>query len=380
MRPRTSELLVECSTDAGLKYLWCTFGPDQIDVDWAEPEVLLEMLRAVERMLNAGIRWIRLDAVAYTQKVVGTKCVHLEETHELVRLIRDLLEWRCPEAVLVTETNVPHEENLSYLRDGQQAHAAYNFTLAPLLTFSLLLGTSRQLVRWLRDAEPPPAGATLINFLGSHDGIGLRPVEGVLSVEDVRALIDATVQAGGTWSGHVSGEEIHPYEMNVAPASLFGMDRLLTGHTLLASLRGVPAYYFPAVEGEPNNLEAAENEGHNRAINRPKRTTESRIEALDDARTSSRDELIRRLALRRTISAFHPDAQQRILDLEDPLLGIVRGEEPASVTVIANLGFDATNYVVEEPAFDLLSEQLVHGEVSVAPSEILWLSTADISS
>ncbi|MBA4812585.1 MAG: alpha-amylase [Acidimicrobiales bacterium] len=380
VRPRTSELLVECSTDAGLKYLWCTFGPDQIDVDWAEPEVLLEMLRAVERMLNAGIRWIRLDAVAYTQKVVGTKCVHLEETHELVRLIRDLLEWRCPEAVLVTETNVPHEENLSYLRDGQQAHAAYNFTLAPLLTFSLLLGTSRQLVRWLRDAEPPPAGATLINFLGSHDGIGLRPVEGVLSVEDVRALIDATVQAGGTWSGHVSGEEIHPYEMNVAPASLFGMDRLLTGHTLLASLRGVPAYYFPAVEGEPNNLEAAENEGHNRAINRPKRTTESRIEALDDARTSSRDELIRRLALRRTISAFHPDAQQRILDLEDPLLGIVRGEEPASVTVIANLGFDATNYVVEEPAFDLLSEQLVHGEVSVAPSEILWLSTADISS
>ena len=175
-------------------------------------------------------------------------------------------------------------------------------------------------------------------------------------------------------------DRIHPYEMNVAPASLFGMDRLLTGHTLLASLRGVPAYYFPAVEGEPNDLEAAENEGHNRAINRPKRTIESRIEVLDDARTSSRDELIRRLALRQTISAFHPDAQQRILDLEDPLLGIVRGEEPASVTVIANLGFDATNYVVEEPAFDLLSEQLVHGEVSVAPSEILWLSTADISS
>lgn len=381
VRPRTSELLVECATDAGLKYLWCTFGPDQIDVDWAEPEVLIEMLRAVERLLDAGIRWIRLDAVAYTHKVVGTKCVHLEETHELVRLLRDLLEWCCPDAVLVTETNVPHEENLSYLRDGKQAHAAYNFTLAPLLTFSLLLGTSRQLVRWLREAESPPPNATLINFLGSHDGIGLRPVEDILDKADFRALVEAATQAGGTWSGHASGEETQPYEMNVAPASLFGMDRLLTGHTLLASLRGVPAYYFPAVEGELNNLDDVENEGHNRAINRPKRTVTSRNQLLDDVRISSRDELLRRLTLRGKISAFHPDAQQRVLDLESPLLGLVRGdEESAPVTVIANLGFEAAVYSFDEPHFDLLSERTLHGDVPVAPAEILWLSTATIKS
>ena len=380
VRPRTSELLVECPTEIGRKYLWCTFGPDQIDVDWAEPEVLLEMLRAVERMLSAGIRWIRLDAVAYTQKVAGTKCVHLDETHELVRLLRDLVEWRCPEAVLITETNVPHEENLSYLRDGKQAHVAYNFTLAPLLTFSLLLGRSTELVDWLRSAETPPADATLINFLASHDGIGLRPVEDILVAADFRSLIEAAEQAGGTWSGHASGTETQPYEMNVAPASLFGLDRLLTGHTLLASLKGIPAYYFPAFEGEPNNLEAPKIEGDNRSINRPKQTIASRRERLDEARIGSRDELMRRLLLRRTISAFHPNAHQRVLYLESPLLGIVRGEGTGAVTVIANLGFAATSHYVDEPAFELLSERMVHGEISLAPAEVLWLSTAAIRS
>ena len=134
VRPRTSDLLVPCETTAGTKYLWCTFGPDQVDLDWEEPEVLLEMLRVIDVLLLAGIRWFRLDAVAYVQKHVGTSCIHLEETHELVRLLRDLMTWRNPSAALITETNVPHDENLSYLRDGQQAHVAYNFTLAPLLT------------------------------------------------------------------------------------------------------------------------------------------------------------------------------------------------------------------------------------------------------
>ena len=380
VRPRTSELLIESETDGGVKYLWCTFGPDQIDVNWAEPEVLIEMLRAVERMLDAGIRWIRLDAVAYAQKVVGTKCVHLQETHELVRLLRDLLALNCPEAVLVTETNVPHDENLSNLRDGTQAHVAYNFTLAPLLTFSLLFGTSKELVSWLREAEQVPKGTTLLNFLGSHDGIGLRPVEDILNAADFRSLIDAVIEAGGAWSGHVDGDQIHPYEINVAPASLFGLDRLLTGHTLLASLSGIPAYYFPALEGESNDLEAVNEEGHNRAINRPKHTVASRAKRLVGPARESRDELIRRLAVRQKFAAFHPEAPQKILDIESPLLGLVRGDEPASVTVIANLGFDAADYNVGEPCFDLLSERELYGQVSVSPGEILWLSTTAIKS
>ncbi len=380
VRPRTSELLVETETDVGVKYLWCTFGSDQVDVNWSEPEVLIEMLSAVERMLDAGVRWIRLDAVAYAQKVVGTDCIHLEETHELVRLLRDLLARNCPDAILVTETNVPHEENLSYLRDGEQAHVAYNFTLAPLLSFSLLFGSSKELANWLRQAEQAPNGTTLINFLASHDGIGLRPVEDILNPADFRALIQATTEAGGTWSGRVNGEQVQPYELNVAPASLFGLDRLLTGHTLLASLSGVPAYYLPAIEGEANDLEAVSREGHNRAINRPKQTVDSRAERLVGPAKNSRDELIRRLSLRQRISAFHPESRQTVLDLENPLLGIVRGDGPTSVTVITNLGFHDVEYDVSEPSFDLLSERMLYGELSVSPGEILWLSTTAIKS
>ena len=126
-------------------------------------------------MLNAGIRWIRLDAVAYTQKVVGTKCVQLEETHELVRLIRDLLEWRCPEAVLVTETNVPHEENISYFGQGDEAHMIYQFSLPPLLLHGLATGSAQYLTRWASELAPPaPGGGGVVMSklsLSAADGV-----------------------------------------------------------------------------------------------------------------------------------------------------------------------------------------------------------------
>ena len=375
VRPRTSDLLVPCETKAGTKYLWCTFGPDQIDLDWEEPEVLIEMLRVIDALLLAGIRWFRLDAVAYVQKRVGTSCIHLEETHELVRLLRDLLTWRNPNATLVTETNVPHDENLSYLRDGQQAHVAYNFTLAPLLTYALTAGSSTKLAEWLRDAEEPPERTTLLNFLASHDGIGLRPAEGILNEDEIQSLVDASVQAKGTWSGRSHGDDILPYELNIAAASLLGVDRLLTAHTVLASLRGIPTFYLPAVDGAQNDIEAAEKQGHNRAINRPKRTVTARQAGLIGKRKTARDELFRRLGVRRETPAFHPEATQQIMNLESPLLGIVRGEGASSVRVIANMGFTDTPFDVRDPSLDLLSGREIYGEVLIAPGEVFWFST-----
>tara|TARA_Y100001960_G_scaffold314718_1_gene379325 strand:- start:2614 stop:4251 length:1638 start_codon:yes stop_codon:yes gene_type:complete len=375
VRPRTSDLLVPCETAAGTKYLWCTFGPDQIDVDWEEPEVLLEMLRVVEALLLAGVRWFRLDAVAYVQKHAGTSCIHLEETHELVRLLRDLLTWRNPNAVLITETNVPHAENLSYVRDGEQAHVAYNFTLAPLLTYALAIGSATKLAEWLRDAEEPPEHTTLLNFLSSHDGIGLRPAEGILNEDEIQALVDASVQANGTWSGRSDGEDILPYELNVSAASLLGIDRLLTAHTVLASLRGIPAFYLPAVESEPNDVDAAEKQGDNRALNRPKQTVATRQATLIGKRKTARDELLRRLSVRREIPAFHPEASQHVMNLESPLLGFARGDGASSVRVIANMGFTDMTLNVRDRSFDLLSGQEICGELLIAPGDVFWLST-----
>ena len=241
-------------------------------------------------MIAEGIRWIRLDAVAYVYKKSGTSCVHLEETHELVKLLRDFLSLRCPQAVLITETNVPHSENLSYLRDHEQAHVAYNFSLAPLLAFAFLFGSSTKLVTWLKEAEQPPPGTTLLNFLASHDGIGLRPVEGLLTDADLSKFIEQVETAGGTWSGRSVGEITKPYEINVALPSLLGQERLLTAHTLLASIRGLPAFYFPAIEGEPNDLKSMAILGENRGINRPKKTVLNRQAALSEESRSTRDE------------------------------------------------------------------------------------------
>jgi sucrose phosphorylase len=380
VRPRTAELLIPCETTNGVKHLWCTFSPDQVDVDWAEPEVLLETLRTLHRLLEAGVRWIRLDAVAYAHKRLGTACVHLEETHELVRLLRDLLEWRCPDALLISETNVPHAENLSYLRDGKQAHLAYNFTLAPLLIHALITGSSERIAPWLRESEQPPEGTTFLNFLGSHDGIGVRPVEDLLDESEIETLIAATERANGTWTGHTTPERIRPYEFNVAPASLLGLDRLLTGHTVVASLQGVPAFYLPAVEGEPNDIEAVQDSGHARAINRPKRTLTDRSQNFTGPRRLAREELARRLAIRRRLPAFHPDADQIVLNLRSPLFGVVRGEGNDLVTVVVNFGFSKIRYRLSQPNLDLLTDQMFHGEISLDPGAVLWLSTADLNS
>ena len=380
VRPRTTDLLVPCDTTDGAKYLWCTFGPDQIDVDWEEPEVLLEMLRALDRLLAVGVRWIRLDAVAYVQKRLGSTCVHLEQTHELVRLLRDLLEWRCPDAALITETNVPHIENLSYLRDGQQAHLAYNFTLAPLLTQALISGSSESIAEWLQESERPPEGTTLLNFLASHDGIGLRPVEDLLDSDEIDQLLIATEEANGTWAGYATANGVRPYELNVAPASLLGIDRLLTGHTVMASLKGVPVFYLPAVEGEPNDLERVLSSGQARAINRSRSTFGERSRMTTSSRGIARDELARRMAIRRGLSAFHPDSRQFVLGLPSPLLGIVRGEGPDAITVVANLGFSKISYRPSEPSLDLLTEQRVDHEVSLDPGAVVWLSTTDLKS
>ena len=376
-RPRTSELSVPCETAGGSQELWCTFGHDQVDVDWRTPEVLYETLRVIDRLIAEGIRWIRLDAVAYVYKKSGTSCVHLEETHELVKLLRDFLSLRCPQAVLITETNVPHSENLSYLRDHEQAHVAYNFSLAPLLAFAFLFGSSTKLVTWLKEAEQPPPGTTLLNFLASHDGIGLRPVEGLLTDADLSKFIEQVETAGGTWSGRSVGEITKPYEINVALPSLLGQERLLTAHTLLASIRGLPAFYFPAIEGEPNDLKSMAILGENRGINRPKKTVLNRQAALSQESRSNRDELVRRLNVRRQLPAFHPEAQQFMIDLDSPLIGFTRGTGSNAITVIANLGFDEVSYEVSKQSFDVLSGQTLGGQIYVRPAEILWLSTID---
>ena len=197
IRPRTTPLLQEVETKNGVRHVWCTFSHDQIDLDFRNPEVLLEFLRIIRLHVDNGVQIIRLDAVAFLWKEVGSPSIHLPQTHAVIKLMRLLCDFANEKIILLTETNVPKAENLSYFGQGDEAHAIYNFPLPPLILHAMMSGNAEYLRRWQRAVPPAPMGCAYLNFTASHDGIGMRPAEGLLPEGEKQQVIETVKDIGG---------------------------------------------------------------------------------------------------------------------------------------------------------------------------------------
>ena len=396
VRPRTHELLQAVQTAEGVRHVWCTFSHDQVDLDFSNPEVLIATLRVVDRLVDAGVRWLRLDAVAYVWKEIGTSCIHLPQTHELVKLIHTLLRVREPAAVVVTETNVPHEENVSYLGDGDEASAVYNFSLPPLVTHAVLAETSARIGEWLHALDAPPPGTTFFNFIASHDGLGVRPAEGLLSDAELAVLVDRTLACDGHVAEYSTPAGPRPYELNVSLFDLLGgsdgdlgVARFLAAHTIMLALAGVPALYVHSLLGTPSDHEGVRRRGIPRAINRRKLTVdelEQQLAADDERRFEVLQELLRRIDVRRSNAAFHPAAEQEVVPLGDSVLAVRRGSGDRSVLAITNVtgrpvGLEWARLGVEPTStIDLLTGLPLSTDVlSIAPYQSVWLSASTAS-
>lgn len=405
VRPRSLPLLTPFETAGGTRHVWTTFSDDQVDLNYAQPRLLLEMSRILVEYARRGARIIRLDAIAFLWKRIGTPCIHLPETHAVVRLMRRLLDLTAPGTLVLTETNVPHRENLSYFGQGDEAHLVYQFSLPPLLLDAIHSGDTSLLAGWLADLAPPFPETSFFNFTASHDGIGVRPLEGLVSDERLESLVAVVRQHGGRVSTRrrPDGSD-SPYELNitymdaVADAASLSVSehvrRFLVTQAVMLALRGIPAVYFHSLVGSANDQAGLAVTGHNRAINRHKY---DRVE-IDAwlAGDESRGRLVfdgysRLLKIRRGQSAFHPDASQRVLDLPgNGLLGFVRGESGpeeragvrrAPISVVANLSPRPREVAAEtvgvgaSGCVDLLSgESIAAGQpVSLPPLSIRWL-------
>ncbi|ESQ16648.1 MAG TPA: alpha-amylase [Chromatiaceae bacterium] len=351
-RPRTSPLLRSVQTPGGERHVWATFSHDQIDVNFANPDVLFEFLDILLFYVHNGIQIIRLDAIAYLWKEIGTSCIHLPQTHEVVKLLRDLMEMLEPGMVLLTETNVPHTENVSYFGNGDEAHMVYQFSLPPLLLHALSTGNASYLTDWANNLEAPPPGCSYFNFTASHDGIGVRPLEGLLPQDEFDALVAAVEQRGGLVSRRSNPDgSVTPYELNITYFDAVGVpgdldasiERFLCSQTIMMSLQGIPGIYFNSLLGASNNLAGVEETGRARTINRQK-WTESELAAMlsDGSKHQARrvlPEYLRRLNLRRERPAFHPDAPQQVLDLPLGFFGVRRDAVDGAerLWMIANL-------------------------------------------
>jgi len=276
-RPRTSPLLSSVNTSEGVRNVWTTFSDDQIDMNFRNPDVLLEFIDILLQYYRRSARVVRLDAVAYLWKQVGTSCIHLPQTHHIVKLIRDVLDMVEPEALIMTETNVPHAENISYFGDGDEAHLIYQFSLPPLLLHALFAGNTRYLNQWARELEAMdlPRGCTFFNFTASHDGVGLRPLEGLVPMAEVDALVDEMLRRGGHVSRRLTPNGVEsPYELNISYFDAFRhpdpaenqwhLNAFIVSQAVALSLKGIPAVYIHSLTATPNYHRGVESSGHAR--------------------------------------------------------------------------------------------------------------------
>ncbi|MEO1060124.1 MAG: sugar phosphorylase [Actinomycetota bacterium] len=401
VRPRTLPLLRPTATPEGERLVWCTFSHDQVDLDWSNPELLCDMLGVLRRYLDVGARFLRLDAVAYVWKRPGTRCIHLPETHELVKLIRTLVDAAAPGTVLVTETNVPNRENLKYFGHGDEAHVIYNFSLPPLVLDALWTGHSRHLATWMMSMPPARDGTAYLNFLASHDGVGLRPAEGLLEPDEVDRMVDTARAAGGMVSTFDTPSGPKAYELNL---SLFdalarthaGPDehhlaRFTCAHAIMLAVEGIPAVYVHSLLGTPNDVEAVEDRGHHRAINRSQLRLDEVDAALDGGgvRAAAFRSLRHLLTERAKHSAFHPNATQFTLHLGDELFGCWRQarDRSSSVFAVSNmtahsvvLPLSELNLTVTDTWTDLLSGAPIShesDEVVLGPYASVWIASSE---
>ncbi len=405
VRPRSSPLLQEVETADGVKHVWCTFSPDQVDLNFKNPRVLIEFVKIIHHYLNNGVRIFRLDAVAFLWKEPGTKCLHLQQTHEIIKLLRALIEHRDPRAMIITETNVPNRENLTYFGNSNEAHAIYNFSLPPLLVHALVTGEAQHLKTWMMSMPPAQLGTAFLNFIASHDGIGLRPTEGLLSEEEISSFVATMERFGGRISHRrlaaEDGETVDkPYEINISLFDAlkgtveggpdeFQIDRFLAAHTIMLALEGIPAIYIHSFLGTENDHERFERTGHNRAINR-KQWDYDEINRLLDKPASHHHQVFqcmcRRVRIRRRQPAFHPNATQYTLHLGEGLFAFWRQSINREQSIFAinnvtaeqrDVRLEDVNLIGTDQWIDLISGERVadHGStISLGPYQSLWLT------
>ena len=340
VRPRALPLLTEFETAAGTKRVWTTFSADQADINFSDPRMLLRILEALLFYVSKDARYIRLDAIAFLWKVPGTSCLHLEQTHRVIRLMRSVLDGVAPHIQLITETNVPHADNISYFGDGSdEAQLVYNFALPPLVFHTLRSGDASRLRRWAQTLELPSDRVTFFNFLASHDGIGMNPARGILDQEEIDALVQTALDHNGfvSYKNNPDGTK-SPYELNIsyfdALSNPLGGEpedtqiaRFLAAHSIMLALRGLPGIYFHSLFGSRGDRRGAEESGIPRRINRRKlglAQLEAELDKPESLRARVFAGIRRMIEARASHPAFSPYSGQEIPEAPPGLFLIVR--------------------------------------------------------
>jgi sucrose phosphorylase len=394
-RPRALPLLTPFETPSGVKHVWTTFSADQIDLNFANPAVMLEMIDILLKYAAQGAEFIRLDAIGYLWKEIGTRCIHLPQTHQMVQLWRSVFDIVAPQVTLITETNVPHADNISYFGDGQnEAQLVYQFPLAPLTLNAFASGDAGHLTRWAAGLEQRTPETSFFNFLASHDGIGVMPAVGILSQAEIGELVERTLRHGGhvSYKSNADGSQ-SAYELNITFFDALSdpndqaedeerkIDRFIAAQAIMLALAGMPGIYIHSLFGSPNDHNGVTQTGRYRSINR-KKWQQDEIEAqLADPQSRPARVLARYASLLRARAghkAFAPSASQEVLALNSACFTLLRGNAVLCVHNVSSVEQRVAvpeNFAGLSTLHDLVSGHtvaIVDGAIELGPYEVCW--------
>jgi sucrose phosphorylase len=396
VRPRATPLLSEFIDNEGkIHNIWTTFSKDQVDLNYKNHRVLRNVLDALFYYIEKGATLIRLDAIAFIWKEIGTECVHLPQTHELIQLMREVLHEVAPEVIIITETNVPHHENVSYFGSGDdEAQMVYNFALPPLLIHSILHGDTKTLTRWAQSLSLPSNKVCFFNFTASHDGVGLRPVKGILSDDEIDYLVSHVQDHGGLVSFRAEEDGSQsPYELNCSyidtlshpdEEDILRIKRMLLSQGTALAMPGVPGIYFHSLVGSRNYHDGVKHTGINRAINRETFNVdwlEKELSQQGNLPKTMFDSYKRLISIRTNEKAFNPFGNFVFYDL-DPRLFVMEqscSENIERVLAVHNFSNEEVTFIIPDeitlPLNDLLSSYKVDASkvVLLEPYQMMWL-------
>ena len=396
VRPRDHKLLKKIKIFNKSDYLWRTFSPDQVDLNFKNPSVLLRFIKIMIHLINNGVTIFRLDAIAYLWKENGSKCINLKQTHEIIKLLRIVTSHLNIQTIIITETNLPEKENLSYFGKNDEANWIYNFSLPPLLIHGFLFENSSYLNKWSKSLPNTKYGNSYLNFIASHDGIGMRPTEGILNKEILNNLLKRLKKNGSKFSYRkISNKGKKVYEANITifdalkksdydPKGKYFLERYVSAHAVMISFEGIPAIYFNSLFGTSNDEAKFIITGNNRDVNRYKWNFKNISKKLNDKKSKQSifyQYICNLLNIRRAQKAFHPNASRLNINLGSNIFCFKRTsiDKKQTILCITNLTSKTQTLKLKKmyKKWKNLIKPLIKNEKNLfmlKPFETIWLS------
>ena len=389
-------------------WVWTTFHSYQWDLNYSNPAVFNRMAEEMLYLANQGVEVIRLDAVAFIWKRIGTNCENLPEAHRLIQAFNAVARIAAPAMLFKSEAIVHPDEVVKYI-DQEECQLSYNPLLMALLWNSLATRKVRLLSQALANRFHIPEGSAWVNYVRVHDDIGWT-----FSDEDAAVLgmngYDHRRFLNEFYRGRFEGSFARGLSFQENPktgdcrisgtcASLAGLERaveeegpqevemairrILLIHGIILTAGGIPLIYLGDEIGTLNDYSYLDDPSHQRDsrwAHRPRADWERYAKRNDPNSIEGRiyQGLQKLISLRKEQDAFAGGQLEIITTWNDRVLGFRRVHKGSQILVFAN--FSETRQNIAQEAMEryiLQNHQRLHGASSFTPGEDLIMEPLD---